>query len=78
MDTLKLAKCWRKYTAKIYNTPTSVASGLVDFSAMQTQSASVVGAVLSLVIILIIGGSALGFTILILKIKKLKSMLEKQ
>ena len=49
------------------------ASVLVDFPAM---SASVVGGVLSLIIILIIGGSALGFTILILKIKKLKS--EKQ
>ena len=45
--------------------------------AHSTELASVVG-VLSLVIILIIGGSDLGFTILILKNKKLKSMLEKQ
>ena len=50
---------------------------LMIFSAHCTELASVVG-VLSLVIIVIIGGTALGFTILILKIKKLKSMLEKQ
>ena len=63
------------------NIPTSVAS--IDmlwliFSAMQTQSASVVGGVLSLIIIFIIGGFTLGFAILILKNRKLKSMLEKQ
>ena len=45
-------------------------------SSGNTESASVVGGILSLIIILIIGGSALGFTILILKIKKLTS--EKQ
>ena len=73
-----------KVLAKVYwklqtpNTPT-LYSCFCCFSDVQgpyTESASVVGGVLSLIIILIIGGSALGFTILILKIKKLKS--EKQ
>ncbi|CAI8031820.1 MAM domain-containing glycosylphosphatidylinositol anchor protein 1 [Geodia barretti] len=41
------------------------------------ESASIVGGILSLVVILIIGVSILGFVILILKIRTLKLMLEK-
>ena len=64
--------------ARVYHRLKDIPIHLSAMEAHCTVLPSVVGGVLSLVIILIIGGSALGFTILILKIKKLKSMLEKQ
>ena len=70
----KVAKWARVYITK--DIPIHLPSTNDFFSALQahcTELASVVG-VLSLVIIVIIGGSALGFTILIIKNRKLKSM----
>ena len=71
-----LARVHYRLQIHLYTSVASIDKLWLIFSAMQTQSASVVGGVLSLIIILIIGGSALGFTILILKNRKLMS--EKQ
>ena len=46
--------------------------------AESTASTLVVGGILSLIVILIIGVSALGFIILIIQIRNLKSQLVKQ
>ena len=73
---LKLAKCGREYTANciVYTHVFLVIQGPYTESASVdcTESDSVVRGVLSLIIILIIGGSALGFTILILKLQSEK------
>ncbi|CAI8048670.1 hypothetical protein GBAR_LOCUS26836 [Geodia barretti] len=69
----------RKSSAKTALPTMNMKSGQpASCQSESNESASVVGGILSLVIILIIGVSILGFAILILKIRTLKLMLEKQ